>query len=815
MEEVIFKNKQFEEYIRKENKRFKGPLSHDGPITKAWMESITFLRLNNINFEDPSDLNHFISLTNLIFMNCKIKEICFVKNMTNLKVLYFNGSQIRDFSPIKALKSLYNFSLIDNPKPDLTIFSSLENLKELLLQGCGLTNLEGLSPLPYLRGLYLDRNEINNLGFIRHFPNLIKLSINQNKISDIKELESLTKLQTLSIDNNQIKDISPLKNLKTLKSLDMKNNLITDISHIKTMNNVNRFYFNGNPIKQIPFLIRDDSFYIVVDMPELAIEEPNATFSKCGLVIKDHPLAKEHYVLQILPKIQINRELIKDLFEHTGKTPEERKAYFFALIELYNHCVKEHKRCAGCAGLNQLENLLVRKLVLRKEEVLSVLENFILIKSNYALYFKQIILLNGLTEKIIENGLLDEQVKTILKEVAESLYELIQNQDRTVYFSGNKSISGKELIYKIKKLCTDFDPLLELKKRIDDASWVGQGELFYTTKSGYPVYSEDPYKSHYKTLEDPGLNFLSLDEKENAGLFLAQMMLDLWEDVHGRLKPRHPWRRRFRNFNEKMFFNAKEQMQVFNYFTQKQAGHLSLIIDNLEYSVSRTGLSPELLSKIKNLLPQLQENLQFESDRDLKFRLEELIKLDDPGYKQAIETGDALGSIVWNQLVKAKPAAKIFIKCLHRFLMTAYGSEPSEDFKIKSKVFLKDKYKKITQQLLLTWLKQITTVRQYTRRIDGKVRSTFTAFLFYSNIILAKGILWLSSCYNHPQITDLIKKIYLKVSAPGENERMLSFRLSLACLYALSRQKEGASLLAELRDNTDDKRLLDYINKLT
>ena len=167
-----------------------------------------------------------------------------------LAIQLFNGGDY--YNAYLLLKELNGYDT------SATYLSECERLlqtivieNDMLARGIVLsTQNSGTINSPYLyvyqaekiESLDLTECEIMDLEFIRYFPNLKQLILDGNGITDLTPLQDLYTLESLSIVRNGIADITPLYNLTNLQYLDLSNNVISDVSalgnlsRLKTLN---------------------------------------------------------------------------------------------------------------------------------------------------------------------------------------------------------------------------------------------------------------------------------------------------------------------------------------------------------------------------------------------------------------------------------------------------------------------------------------------------------------------------------------------------------------------------------------------------
>ncbi len=134
---------------------------------------------------------------------------------------------------------------------NFTILNELEDLKELTLKDCNITNLSYLK-IKKIEKLNLEKNTIKSISFIKKFKNIKFLNLKANKtIKNLKILEKLTTLEELDLSWFEFDNINFLKDLKNLKKLRLVDSHINDISDLKNLKNLEILYLNFNEVTDI------------------------------------------------------------------------------------------------------------------------------------------------------------------------------------------------------------------------------------------------------------------------------------------------------------------------------------------------------------------------------------------------------------------------------------------------------------------------------------------------------------------------------------------------------------------------------------
>lgn len=140
-------------------------------------------------------------------------------------------------SAYKKAKRLEVLDLSHKALEDVSLLSSLTQLKKLWLTGNKLKDISALRPLRRLEVLSIAQQEqpldISPLSDMRV---MIELYLYRNKITDISALKNMRILIVLRLNNNEIGDIRSLGDLKNLSRLDLFQNPIS-LASFRTQEN--------------------------------------------------------------------------------------------------------------------------------------------------------------------------------------------------------------------------------------------------------------------------------------------------------------------------------------------------------------------------------------------------------------------------------------------------------------------------------------------------------------------------------------------------------------------------------------------------
>lgn len=181
----------------------------------------------------------------LILSNANISSIDGLQYCTGITMLYIDGNNIDDISPLSNLTELKGLFAQNNcigGLPELPVGIEIINLSNNFL-----TTVASLGKLTNLKSVFLDDNYISEISFINGTKNLKWLSIRNNNLISIYSASKATKILHLDASNNNINSVEALEGLYKLRDLRLSNNQITGIEEISG-HQYDYLYIDGNQI---------------------------------------------------------------------------------------------------------------------------------------------------------------------------------------------------------------------------------------------------------------------------------------------------------------------------------------------------------------------------------------------------------------------------------------------------------------------------------------------------------------------------------------------------------------------------------------
>ncbi len=184
----------------------------DQPILTSDLWKITELTVPK-DVKDYSDLCLFTGLETLVMEDATFNDLQFLQKMPGLKSLTVKNSIVSS--------------------GDLSFIAQLKNLKDLVLTGCSIGNLENLATASGLVTLDLSDNAVRNLAPLSSMTTLEHLNLSHNAVDDLGALSALAALKSLDISYNALTGIAPLEFCASLENLNLAHNTIEDLTPLQ------------------------------------------------------------------------------------------------------------------------------------------------------------------------------------------------------------------------------------------------------------------------------------------------------------------------------------------------------------------------------------------------------------------------------------------------------------------------------------------------------------------------------------------------------------------------------------------------------
>ncbi|MCY6369474.1 hypothetical protein [Clostridium ganghwense] len=200
----------------------------DGGITLENLQKIRFIDIKSfrdvINLEGIEQLKNLEQIKIYNIRDKKIKNLNLISSLTKVTKISFYGSKVKDLSNIGQMNSVEELHFRNIEKWDIEEEKTYEtfsmdnfpNLKQLFINKINFKNFYTIKSLKYLDKLCVSDCEIGSLDGIENFTDLKKLylyNVNIKNINHIKKLKSLEEIFLEDVDDKTIQELKGLPNV--------------------------------------------------------------------------------------------------------------------------------------------------------------------------------------------------------------------------------------------------------------------------------------------------------------------------------------------------------------------------------------------------------------------------------------------------------------------------------------------------------------------------------------------------------------------------------------------------------------------------
>ena len=239
----------------------------EDPAIEAEVRRILNLREDEVIYTD--DLWEITEFT----VPKEAESLADLARMNYLEKLTAAGIRADSLQSLSGLTLLQYVDLSGSrfPAADLSILSSLPDLKTLNLSACGLSTIAGLEGAPSLTCLYLNNNTLRNLSALSGITTLKELYLHHNAIVELNALSTLAELETLDLSYNSITTPAGAADLQKLTWLDLSNNKLGNLTGMDRLTNLTYLNLGANALTGI------DTLAGCVNLTELNVSKNKLT----------------------------------------------------------------------------------------------------------------------------------------------------------------------------------------------------------------------------------------------------------------------------------------------------------------------------------------------------------------------------------------------------------------------------------------------------------------------------------------------------------------------------------------------------------
>ncbi|TRX48595.1 leucine-rich repeat domain-containing protein [Fulvivirga sp. M361] len=182
----------------------------------------------------PSQINKVVGIASLdLSGNRYINSIAPLSELTDLKNLNLQGTNIKDLSPLRNLNHLTHLNASGTRVTLLEPLKYAGRLRELNLKNTQIDTLRALARLSQLEYLDISRSAVNSLQDLSELTKLNRLDISGTRVNDLTGVGRMADLKEFRINSTTVAELGPLAGLQQLTALHMDSTLVNDLTPLK------------------------------------------------------------------------------------------------------------------------------------------------------------------------------------------------------------------------------------------------------------------------------------------------------------------------------------------------------------------------------------------------------------------------------------------------------------------------------------------------------------------------------------------------------------------------------------------------------
>lgn len=181
-------------------------------------------------------------------------DLSVLKLMPNLRVLYLEGLQITDISPLWELTKLHELGINCNPVTSLEGIGNLRWLRSLSLACTDVVDLTPVGQCAWLEALQIDLTDIADLSPLKQCKKLNSIRAGNTKVRDLQGISGMRTLCDLYLNDSNLQSLAGAQDCLSLVVLDVRNTRVSDVSPLQNLTRLAEFNGSDTPITKIPVL---------------------------------------------------------------------------------------------------------------------------------------------------------------------------------------------------------------------------------------------------------------------------------------------------------------------------------------------------------------------------------------------------------------------------------------------------------------------------------------------------------------------------------------------------------------------------------
>lgn len=220
-------------------------------------------------------LEPLAQLTSLKLLNLEgtnVADLTPIRNLTELVELNLSRTKVFDLTPLKYSTKLERLNINHTDIRSIAVLEKMTGMQNLEMQATHVIDFKPLGTMTALLNLDLKATQIPTLAPLSSLSQLMELNISRTRVTDLAPLKGFTSLVSLTLDSTLIRDIRPLSTLESLEVLSANYTFISNLSPLQKLANLQRVYCDQSPVNKTiadGFMAANPKVLIIYDSKDL------------------------------------------------------------------------------------------------------------------------------------------------------------------------------------------------------------------------------------------------------------------------------------------------------------------------------------------------------------------------------------------------------------------------------------------------------------------------------------------------------------------------------------------------------------------
>jgi hypothetical protein len=172
----------------------------------------------------------------------------------SLRELILSGTQVKNVEVLKGLTGLQTLYLNNTQVQNVEALKGLTGLHTLYLNNTQIQNVEALKGLTGLQTLNLSMTHVQNFEALKGLIGLQTLDLSGTQVQNFQALSGLTGLQTLNLSMTHVQNFEALKGLTGLQGLYLNNTQVQNVEALKGLTSLQTLDLSDTQVQNVEAL---------------------------------------------------------------------------------------------------------------------------------------------------------------------------------------------------------------------------------------------------------------------------------------------------------------------------------------------------------------------------------------------------------------------------------------------------------------------------------------------------------------------------------------------------------------------------------